>query len=299
MWTLCLLFAADPAYAKPEMIVEPAELIRSAGKVLILDARSKMAYEVGHVSGAVRVDVDGWAKAMTAMEDAKAWGRRLAAAGVGGDRPVVVYGTVKTVDPVRVWWILRYWGLKDVRVLNGGWEAYLKAGGHADKRDTPVGDVKPPALKAQAERLATKEQILAGLKDGKLGPLIDARSENEHCGLTKSAKRNGAVPEAKHLEWRATLDADGRFKSAAELAKLFREAGLDPSKPATTYCQSGGRASVMAFVVELMSGQPARNYYRSWSEWGNDEKTPVVKTLYPCRGVRNSRITSANSSGCV
>jgi thiosulfate/3-mercaptopyruvate sulfurtransferase len=107
--------------------------------------------------------------------------------------------------------------------------------------------------------------------------LIDTRTTGEYCGESKLAKRGGAIPTSKHLEWIDTLDArTGRFKDAAVLRKLFKDAVIDPSMPATTYCQSGGRASVMAFVLEMVSGKEARVYYRSWSEWGNDENTPIV-----------------------
>ena len=67
-----------------------------------------------------------------------------------------------------------------------------------------------------------------------------------------------------------------RFKSAEELSKLFRAAGIDPARPALTYCQSGGRASVVAFALDLMGGADVRNYYRSWAEWGNADDTPIV-----------------------
>src|SRR4051812_20784602 len=106
---MILALAADPAYAKPELLVEAGEMAKSPDKYVILDARGLRAYDVGHITGARRVDVTEWAKAMSAREDAKAWSRRLGALGIEIDRPVVVYGVAKTVDPARVWWILRYW----------------------------------------------------------------------------------------------------------------------------------------------------------------------------------------------
>ena len=51
----------------------------------------------------------------------------------------------------------------------------------------------------------------------------------------------------------------------------------DVSKPAVTHCQSGGRASVLAFTLELMGARDVRNYYKSWAEWGNADDTPVVR----------------------
>src|SRR5262249_32147583 len=107
---------------------------------------------------------------------------------------------------------------------------------------------------------------------------IDARSEGEYCGETKNAKRGGAIPGAVHLEWSDLIDKKTqKFKSPEELTKLFKDAGIDLKRPTVTYCQSGGRAAVMAFGLELMGARNVRNYYRSWSEWGNDENTPIVK----------------------
>jgi thiosulfate/3-mercaptopyruvate sulfurtransferase len=275
-----LLAAADekPAtYAKPNLLVEPAALANSDAnaKFAILDVRGQDDYDKGHIPGALRVDADAWSKAFRG-ENRDAWVKRIGGLGIDTSTPVVVYGT-RLPQTARVWWILRYWGVKDVRLLNGGWSGYRAA-----KGETSTAILKPtrkrPALKAENDRLATREQLLSWLKEGKAGQIIDTRSEGEFCGETEKARRSGAIPTAKHLEWSDMIEKKtGRFKSAAEMSKLFKEAGIDPAKPATTYCQSGGRAAVMAFVVELTSGKPARNYYRSWSEWGNDTKTPIVK----------------------
>jgi thiosulfate/3-mercaptopyruvate sulfurtransferase len=279
--TIALLSAAEDKaarYALPELLLEPADLARpeTAKKYVILDARGADAYRAGHVPGAVRVDPRAWAKAFAAGQDRADWTARIGELGINGKKPVVIYDAVKNKDAARIWWILRYWGLEDVRLLNGSWAGWLAAGGTKETAEsTPVRS--SPILKARTDRLATKGDLLEGLKKGSTGQILDTRSEGEYCGTEKTAKRNGTMPGSKHLEWSDTLDAKtGRFKSAPELAKLFQEAGIDPSKPATTYCQSGGRASVMAFALELMGGKPARNYYRSWAEWGNAAETPIV-----------------------
>ena len=83
------------------------------------------------------------------------------------------------------------------------------------------------------------------------------------------------MPGALHLEWADALDpTTKKFKNADDLAKLFKEAGIDLAKPSVTFCQSGGRASVMVFTMELMGAKEVANYYRSWSECGNAEQTP-------------------------
>jgi thiosulfate/3-mercaptopyruvate sulfurtransferase len=266
--------ATPAAYARPDLLVEAADLAKAKG-LRVLDARGKGNYEGGHVPGAVWVDQVTWAQAFKGGRDRDAWARRIGALGIGPDTRVVVYDDSRSKDAARIWWILRYWGVRDVRLLNGGWRAWQAAGGPAEK-----GENRPRAvavrLEPQVARLATKKQIMEALP-GK-PQILDARSADEFCGNADTANRNGAIPGAVHLEWSDTLDPKtGRFKSAGELTKLFKEAGVDPSRPATTYCQSGGRAAVLAFVVELMGGKEVRNYYRSWSEWGNAEDTPVVK----------------------
>jgi thiosulfate/3-mercaptopyruvate sulfurtransferase len=271
--------AADTAaYPRPDLLIEASELKKpeTARKYVVLDARGKGAYKDGHVPGAVWLDSVTWERGFKDGQDEKGWAERIGALGVSADTPVVVYDNNLAKDAARMWWILRYWGVRDVRLLNGGWRAWTAAGGPVAK-----GENTPRAVAAKLSpergRLATKEQVKTWL-DGKSGQILDARSTEEFCGEAKKAKRNGAIPGAKHLEWSDTLDKKtGRFKSTAELTKLFQGAGIDPARPATTYCQSGGRAAVLAFVVELMGGKEVRNYYRSWAEWGNAEDTPIEK----------------------
>jgi len=109
--------------------------------------------------------------------------------------------------------------------------------------------------------------------------IIDARSESEFCGDNKlQNQRGGHIPGAVHLEWSDAIHPDThKFRSAADLVEIFTDAGIDLTKPSVTHCQSGGRASVMAFTLELMGAKEVSNYYRGWSEWGNTEDTPVFK----------------------
>jgi thiosulfate/3-mercaptopyruvate sulfurtransferase len=278
---LTLLVSAAPnpkTYARPDLLVEPAALKKEADRkgVVILDARRKAEYLLGHVPGAQWVDVAAAARGFDKADKAT-WASRIGALGIDSKSKVVIYDAVQYKDAARLWWILRYWGVKDVRLLNGGWAGWKAAGGELS-RDVPDVKSVSPELTPQADRLATKDELLKEIEGKKLGQLVDTRSKEEHCGETTTASRNGAIPGSKHLEWSDTIDSKtGKFKSHDVLAKLFKDAGIDTSKSATTYCQSGGRASVMAFALELAGGKPARNYYRSWLEWGNDEKTPVVK----------------------
>jgi thiosulfate/3-mercaptopyruvate sulfurtransferase len=90
-------------------------------------------------------------------------------------------------------------------------------------------------------------------------------------------KRPGAIPGAKQLEWVDLIDKKtNRFKTADKLRLLFASARINLDRPTATHCQSGGRASVMAFGLELMGSKDVSNYYPSWAEWSSATDTPVI-----------------------
>jgi thiosulfate/3-mercaptopyruvate sulfurtransferase len=266
------------AYPKADLLLEPAALLKSATVVNyhILDARSKEKYVAGHVPGAVWVDHDQWAKEFAENMDESEWERTIGGLGIAADTHVVIYDDARFNRAARIWWILRSAGVHDVRLLNGGWKGWQDAGGSVGKEVPKVEAVKMK-VKFQKDRVATKDFVKETIEEKK-GQIIDTRSKEEYIGEDKRAKRGGAIPGAKHLEWSDAIDAKThRFRSPEELSKLFTGAGIDPSKPCTTYCQSGGRAAVMAFTLELMGGNDVRNYYKSWAEWGNADDTPIEK----------------------
>lgn len=270
------LSAAD--YPNQRLLLEPAELAKPevAKSFVILDARPKAQYVAGHIPGAIWVDHAAWAKAFGDGTDAKAWSTRIGELGLTAKSKIVVLDDNQTKDSARIWWILRYWGAGDVRLLNGGWKGWIAGKFEMTKDPTAVAASKFEAV-SQADRLATKASLLKAIEGGKL-QIVDARSEKEFCGTEKlTNKKAGAMPGAKQLEWTDLLEpTTQRFKPADDLKKLFADAGIALDKPTATHCQSGGRASVMAFGMELMGAKEVSNYYRSWSEWGNADDTPVV-----------------------
>jgi len=281
---LVLLLASGPkektgAYPRPELLLEPTELAKPVGtQFRILDARPRADYETAHIPGAGWVDHDAWSKAFAARRDASEWARRIGSLGIRAHlQRVVVYDDHLGNRSARIWWILKYWGIKDVRLLNGQWKGWKASGGPVTDQVQAVAAQQFTGSAVAKSGLATKEQILEALPKSGL-QIIDARSGGEFCGRAETAKRNGSIPGARHLEWSDTLDRKTeRFKSAAQIRELFRRAGVNPNRPSVTYCQSGGRAAVLAFVLELMGATDVRNYYRSWAEWGNSDSTPIAR----------------------
>lgn len=273
---MMLVSSETKEYVKPELLVEPAAL--AGGGFVMLDARPRDQYAAGHVPGAFWISAAEWSKSFDQGQDVAGWQERIGALGLSPKTKVVVYDDNLAKDAARVWWILRYWGFEDVRLLNGGWKSWQAEKGATETTEPTAPAPTAPELKPVADRLATKEQILASLGAQDL-QIIDARSEAEFCGDEKLKNpRAGAIPGAKHLEWDDLLDPrTGRFLPAAELADVFAKSGVDLEQRTATHCQSGGRASVMAFGMELMGAEQVGNYYRSWHEWSNAPDAPVVK----------------------
>lgn len=273
------LTAAEDNYARPKLLVEASELAKPkvAEQFIVLDARKKEGYDQNHVAGARSVDHDTWKSAFGDGSDVEGWSKRIGNLGIAANSTVVVYDDASNKDAARIWWLLRYWGVKDVRLLNGGWKAWSTAGFPTETKELPPTKAVEFTAMPQTKRLATKDQILASLAADGL-QIVDSRSKDEFCGIDRlKNKRGGTIPGAKHLEWSDLIDAaTGRFKSASELRRLIDESGIDLNKPTASHCQSGGRASVMAFGLELMGAKDSRNYYPGWSEWGNSDDVPIV-----------------------
>lgn len=271
--------AEKSSYARPRLLMEPARLAKAApGKFVILDVRKQDAYDTGHIPGAIRVDHDEWKEAFGDGSDAVAWSKRIGQMGIGADSSVVLYDDLACKEAARAWWILRYWGLRDARLLNGGWKAWNAAGLAVSAEVTPAPQAVTFKAAPAKGRLVTMDQVLKAISDHRF-QIVDTRSDDEHCGIDlKKNSRGGAIPGAKHLDWVKLIDPEtDRFKSPEQIQKLFDESGIDPSQPTASHCQSGGRASVMVFALELMGAKNAKNYYPGWSEWGNRVDTPIEK----------------------
>lgn len=263
-------------YPGKNLLVEAHSLRETLEKWIILDVRPKSAFDAGHIPGALWIDHASWEKGFGGAKDAAAWTKRIGDLGFLRESRIVLYDDNLTKDAARIWWILRFWGVRNAALLNGGWKSWVQ-GSHP--QESKSRKATPSSFKAIADpdRLATKDLLLQSLKSGSL-QIVDARSEKEFCGDEKlKNKRAGAIPGARNLEWDDLLDPKtGKFLPAVEIHKLLEGAGISLDRPTATHCQGGGRASVMAFALELMGAREVRNYYSSWAEWGNDPNTPIV-----------------------
>lgn len=227
---LLTLFHADQPKPAPTLLVQPAALSRmlEEGQPLLLDTRPQEAYTQGHIPGAIRVEVKSWqeqGRKPGGFRDAPAWATLVGALGITQQSRVVVYGD-QLPETARVWWLLKYLGLKEVAILDGGWAAWRTAG-----LPTSTAVVQATATTFmpdfQANRLEEIESLKSAVTAGK-ARVVDARSGDEFTGKDVRGKRGGHIPGSTHLEWKDLLDQDGRFLSAPALRDLFKRKGIAP-----------------------------------------------------------------------
>jgi thiosulfate/3-mercaptopyruvate sulfurtransferase len=183
----------------------------------------------------VRVDLDTWRKLATSeggLHDADAWAEQIGQLGVDRDSHVVVCGEALP-DTARVWWLLKYAGISEVAILNGGWPSWNKDGRRQEKSVPEVTktDFKPDF---QADRLEEIDALKVSIKRPNV-KLVDTRSDGEYTGETVRGKRGGRISGAVHLDWSRLVTSDGRFKTTSELRNLFRESNILPTDTAVCY----------------------------------------------------------------
>jgi thiosulfate/3-mercaptopyruvate sulfurtransferase len=228
--------AAVPLEPDQAMLIEPEGLKQLLAKpvVRILDTRPRSEYDKGHIPSAVWVDVKSWqeqGRKDGGFLDAKTWGEKVGSLGIDHDDQVVVYGS-NLGDAARTWWTLKYLGLQEVALLNGGWQIWLKEK-HPTENAAPNVRVVKFEPKFQTDRLEEIDTLKKAMTTGKV-TVVDARSADEFTGKDVRGKRGGHIPGAKHLEWKELLAHDGRFKTPDQLRALFRERGIHPEQTAVT-----------------------------------------------------------------
>ncbi len=263
-------------------LISTTELRDRPGAVTLLDVRYRMdgapagpeAYAAGHVPGATYVDLDSELAAPPGaggrhpLPSTEVFQTAMRRAGVRGDRPVVVYDDWQGLAAGRAWWLLRYHGHPDVRILDGGWSAWLADGGAAEQgTQVPAeGDfvARPGGMPVvEADRVP------------EVGVLVDARAPERYRGETEPIDPvAGRIPGAVNVPTGRNLTPDGRFRPVAELRDLYGEVGAVPGADVAAYCGSGVTA-IHDIVAMEVAGVTAALYPGSFSGWITDPGRPV------------------------
>jgi thiosulfate/3-mercaptopyruvate sulfurtransferase len=278
-------------YAHPEVLVSTDWVKQHLGdpglKVAEIDVDTQ-AYAAGHVPGAVGFN---W---QTQLQDTvrrdivskQEFERLMSTAGISPSDTVILYGDNNNWFAAYGFWLMKIYGHKDVRLMNGGRVKWLN---EDDKELTaePTA-VTPTDYRAQEPDLALRAKLADVVKvlERHDHNLVDVRSPDEFTGriiappgLPETAQRPGHIPGATNVPWSTAVAPDGTFKSADELRGIYLNGvGVLDDRPTIAYCRIGERSSHTWFALKYLLGlDDVRNYDGSWTEYGNLIGMPIER----------------------
>src|ERR1700734_1576437 len=245
------------------------------------------AYDQGHIPGAV-----GWNWQSQLQDhvrrdliDQATLEKLLGQSGISNDTTVLLYGDNNNWFAAYALWQLKYYGHKDVRLIDGGRKKWIE-----EKRPLTTDPVKVTATTYHASGpdesiRARKEEIFDALNKKKSAQLVDVRSVDEFTGkiiappgMSETAQRAGHIPGAANIPWAQAANEDGTFKSPDALKTLYESKGITGKNEVIAYCRIGESSSHTWFVLKYLLGYDnVKNYDGSWTEWGNLIGAPIEK----------------------
>lgn len=286
-----LAFSKDYSKYKSDTLISPVmakEIIEKGNNVVVVDVRQSAKFLLGNVRDSYHMwrpdmepkdgrygDIGGMRASREELE------KELNSMGVNNDTTLVFIGD--NLDEYRLWWIMDLYGAKNMKLVDGGFDA-LKATGISTRLGAEPapksGTFKFPAV-ADKDTLATFDEVKAKLEDKNV-IVLDTRSIKEFTGeeTRNGAFGKGRIPNSVWVEWSEVLDKDKNMKSYDELVALYTKAGVTADKEILAYCQSAVRSAHTTFVLRELLGYPkAKNYDGSWIEWSleaSKNNAPVV-----------------------
>jgi thiosulfate/3-mercaptopyruvate sulfurtransferase len=244
-------------------------------------------YNLGHVPGAVlydwKVDMnDPLARDILSKEKFE---ELLGRSGVTKETTLVLYGDFNNWFAAFAFWIMQYYGVEKVVLMNGGRKKWITEDRQMT-RDTPSYTRTQFKASGPDQGVRTYMDYVRKSLNQPNKVLVDVRSPAEFTGEitappeypNEHAQRGGHIPNAVNIPWSQAVKDDGTFKSAQDLSNLYQSKGVTADKEVITYCRIGERSSFTWFVLKYLLGYPnVKNYDGSWTEWGNMIRNPIQK----------------------
>lgn len=236
-------------------------------------------YEAGHIPGAAYLhmvddisDPNGrFPFALPPQADVEAL---LSSLGVTPDTAVVLYGAGVPRAVTRAWWVLRASGVKDVRILDGGWQAWREGGG---PQASGTERFVPQTFKGERidSMIANQSDVLSAIDDPSVC-LINALTPEQFIGQGQHYGRPGRIPTSINLPARKLMDAQtGRYKSFEEICDLLESAHILEYQRIINYCGTGINATMNFFALSMYGFENVALYDGSLSEWSQNPDLPM------------------------
>ena len=269
---------------KATLMVNVQWLKDNLDKVDVIDARAETDYNNGHIMGAVNAPWQSLCN-MQGKPGEAGWGvvlpqdelaAKLGTLGISGEKPVIVYAQPPGWgEDGCVLWILKMAGIKDAKMLDGGYATWQAAGNESSKDEAKPAAATLKIVGMDESLTASTDFITENL--GKI-KIVDSRSEKEYKGATDYGEaRGGHLPGAINIPFESMFNKDNTLKDSDQLKQLFIKAGLKPGDEIVTYCTAGIRSGHMALVLRAVGFENARNYDASFYEWAGNKSLKVDK----------------------
>ncbi|RZL62329.1 MAG: sulfurtransferase [Pedobacter sp.] len=270
-------------------IIQPLELINLKSDEFVLfdaSAGSKARYDESHLAGALYVDLN---TDLANIGDFAVGGRHplptveqfaqvLGKFGVDENTHVIIYDDKNGSNAAaRFWWMLRAVGHYKVQVINGGYQAAVKAGFPIDSLKPKAESAKPYSINSWQLPMVALDEVEIASKTGNQ-TIIDVRDANRYAGLTEPIDLiAGHIPGAINFPFTQSLDENGTFYNPKVLKKVL-EMGLENVDLANTivHCGSGVTACHLLLAMDYAGLEIPKLYVGSWSEWSRNNKNMVL-----------------------
>ena len=241
-------------------------------------------YKAEHIAGSMFFDINDIADEKSSLPhmlpSAAKFASRMRKMGIGDGMQIVVYDSEGLYSAARVWWMFRAMGNNDVSVLNGGLKKWKAEGRPVTDEVTQLRTPRHFTARLHGELVRDKDDVMALLASKTSTQIVDARAAGRFKGEVpepRAGLRSGHIPGSKNVPFTTLLNPDGTMKVPAELAAIFKAAGVDTAKPVVASCGSGVTAGVVALALATLGQANTAVYDGSWSEWGMETAgTPVT-----------------------
>ena len=267
--------------------VTPEWLKANLDKVTVIDARHTSLYkgQQGHIPNSVNAEWTYFANMQGKAGDPN-WGKvldsanmakKLAALGIDGKKEVIVYGDGGDWGNASwVVWILRMSGIKNAKILDGGWTAWRAAGGKTSNTTHTNKAVAAPKVTYNDAYLVDTDWMKANINDPTIR-IVDVRTDKEYSGEIRpfGERRPGHIPGAYHFPMEKVMTKDFKLLPEAELQAALAPDFYDKDQTIILYDTSGVRGAFMTMAFRLAGYKNARNYNPSYHAWSADADTEI------------------------
>jgi len=270
-----VLFVASALSAQDLISANELAKISKNNDIVVVWAGAQDGYKV-HITGSVSIPHSSLCTnepVRNVIQSPEAMAKILGSEGVSSDKTIVVYDEGSGKYAGRMYWMLKYLGAPNVKMLNGNMKAWK-----ASRKPITGAPSKVAATtftpKVDANQLATMDEVKKAVGNSSY-VMVDARTPEEHAGTADTQLRPGHIPGAVNVNYETVLDAKGLLKSNDELKSMFESKGVTKDKTVIAYCETSVRAGIIYLALKGLGYPNVKVYDGAYLEWQSTSSNEV------------------------